>query len=207
MTQTTAAPARKTLGTRLGTSAKTLHRKAMDKAAAAPAPDGESLEDIFPQEPGNSATAPVDASPARTIEDQPVKPVPAQSLVLATWSDQDERAFRVMAERRRQAGYRARGKNVSGQLLRAGPVVANDGTVMATISAIVSKVGVVSRGDLLDLIAAMPFAKPTVKPTDRGWAQAYVAGAIRAGHLAIHVDAVGAPWADVVLGECSPNAA
>lgn len=48
MTQTAAATARKTLTARLGTSPKTLHRKAMEQAAAAPAPEGESLEQLFP---------------------------------------------------------------------------------------------------------------------------------------------------------------
>ncbi|WP_155282107.1 hypothetical protein [Sphingobium yanoikuyae] len=57
MTQPIAAPARKTLGTRMGTSAKTLHRKAMEKAAAASAPEGESLEALFP----NASIAPGDA--------------------------------------------------------------------------------------------------------------------------------------------------
>lgn len=133
--------------------------------------------------------------------------VPAQPLASASWSDQDEQAFRAMSERRRKAGYRARGKDVSGQLLCAGPVLANDGTVMATIAAIVCNAGVVSRGELLDLVAATPFPQPKAKPTDRAWAQAYVSGALRAGHIATHVDAVGAPLADVVLGERSPDAA
>ncbi|WP_188063198.1 hypothetical protein [Sphingobium sp. KCTC 72723] len=47
----TSALSRNTLTTRLGASPKTLHRKAMEKAAAAPAPEGESLEDIFPATP------------------------------------------------------------------------------------------------------------------------------------------------------------
>lgn len=197
---------------RLGTNPKTLHRKAMEKAAvASPEPDGDALEQLFPQPLAETALAePADAgsvSQAAAVEDQPAQPAPALPATCASWSDQDERAFRAMADRRRKAGYRARGKDVSGQFLCAGPVLANEGTVMATIAAIVCNAGVVSRGELLDLIAATPFAQPKAKPADRAWAQAYAAGALRAGHLAIHVDAVGAPLADVVLGECSPNAA
>lgn len=205
MEQTTAQP-RKTLGVRTGADPKTLHHKAMQQAAAAPAPEGESLEDSFPQRVPETPVVPAGAA-AQAIEDQPAAPAPTQSPASASWSDQDEQAFRAMSERRRKAGYRARGKDVSGQLLCAGPVLANDGTVMATIAAIVCNAGVVSRGELLDLVAAMQFAQPKARPTDRAWAQAYVAGALRAGHLTIYVDAVSAPLADVVVGERSPNAA
>jgi hypothetical protein len=54
MTQTASASARKTLTARLGTSPKTLHRKAMDKAAAAHAPEGEALEELFPAPPADA---------------------------------------------------------------------------------------------------------------------------------------------------------
>ncbi|BBF68815.1 hypothetical protein [Sphingomonas bisphenolicum] len=65
MTQADNASARKTLSTRLGTSPKTLHRKAMAKAAAAPAPEGEGLEDMFPASPldADVASAPGNAAP------------------------------------------------------------------------------------------------------------------------------------------------
>jgi hypothetical protein len=59
MTQATANTARKTLTARLGTSPKTLHRKAMDKAAAAPAPEGEALEELFPAPPVGTDFGPV----------------------------------------------------------------------------------------------------------------------------------------------------
>lgn len=58
MTQPDNASARKTLSTRLGTSPKTLHRKAMAKAAAAPVPEGESLEELFPASPVSADLAP-----------------------------------------------------------------------------------------------------------------------------------------------------
>lgn len=77
MTASASATARKTLTVgRLGTSAKTLHRKAMEKAAAAPAPVGEGLEELFPQRSDVSAlplglgpdTAVTDIAPQQAVE-------------------------------------------------------------------------------------------------------------------------------------------
>lgn len=211
MDQTAAQP-RKTL--RLGTNPKTLHRKAMEKAAAAtPDVDDDALEQLFPQpSPETTLAEPADAgsfSQAAAVEDQPGHPAPALPATRASWSDQDERAFRALSERRRQAGYRGRGKDVSAQRLTTGKIVPNEGTVMATIVALVRADGVVSRSDLLDLISAATFAHPKAKPTDREWAQNYVAGCLRSAFLVV-VDDVGSSGgliAGSTLGEYSPDAA
>lgn len=67
MTQTATTAARKTLSARLDTNPKTLHRKAMEKAASAPKDrNGESLEELFPAsaaEAGNAGLAPNEAAP------------------------------------------------------------------------------------------------------------------------------------------------
>lgn len=208
MDQNVAQP-RKTL--RLATNPKTLHRKAMEKAAvASPIADGDALEQLFPQPSPEAALAePADAGPAVTVEDQPAQPAPALPATCASWSDEDERGFRALAERRRQSGYKARGKDVSAQRLTTGKIVPNDGTVMATIVALVRTAGVVSRSDLLDRIATTTFAHPKAKPTDREWAQNYVAGALRSGGLAVAegLDASGGLPAGSMLGERSPDVA
>lgn len=72
MTASASAAARKTLTIgRMATSPKTLHRKAMEKAAAAPAPAGEGLEELFPQTPASDAVANQPASDTPLAEPAP----------------------------------------------------------------------------------------------------------------------------------------
>lgn len=256
MTQAATAPARKTLTTRLGTSPKTLHRKAMQQAAATPMPDGEGLEDIFPpalvaqdaESPAvtaapavpatdasqpdpvlatadegtapaadtiGSSAAPAQADepsaapPSTVVEDRRAPVAPVATAIAPAWSAEDERAFQTLAERRRAAGFRLRGRDVSAQRLCLGKIIPNERTVMATIAGIVAAAGVVGRDELLDLIAGTTFASPKAKPTDRHWAQAYVAGALRIGALAVADDSStsGGLPAGSTLGERSPDVA
>lgn len=247
MTQTAVQPARKTLSTRLGTSPKTLHRKAMEKAQAASAPEGEGLEDMFPvqtlgdditatpsqaaQQADDDSAAAADgvaasadqpaaapavdiiessapaalitelaaAPPSITVEDQPAPVVPAQSVPAPAWSDADEKAFQAMSARRKAAGFQRRGRDVSAQRIRLGTIQPNAKTVVATIVAIVGNKGVVTRGELVDLMATATFASAKAKPTDRDWCVGYIAGAMRDGFLALANDSAG-------LGEDSPDA-
>lgn len=70
MTQTVAQAGRKIIGVRMGTSPKTLHRKAMEKAASTPAPDGEGLEELFPQPiPGASVAPATDNAAQQSAQD------------------------------------------------------------------------------------------------------------------------------------------
>ncbi|MEC3910061.1 hypothetical protein U5A82_06100 [Sphingobium sp. CR2-8] len=258
MTQTAAQAARKTLSTRLGTSPKTLHRKAMAKAAAAPAPapEGGALEELFPTPPvgadvgpvpghaappavatavaehaqstddsaftadgaaasaeqasaapvvdikESSAAAALAAEPAATppsivVEDQSAPAAPALPAFASSWSDADEKAFQAMSARRKAAGFQRRGRDVSAQRIRLGAIQPNANTVVATIVAIVGEKGVVTRGELIDLMATATFANAKAKPTDRDWCTGYIAGAVRDGFLS-------AQNGDGV-GECSPD--
>lgn len=258
MTQTASASARKTLTARLGTSPKTLHRKAMDKAAAAPAPEGEALEELFPAPPVGAdvgpvpghaaplavatavaehaapqstddsastadgvaasadqpeaapvvdiiesspaaalATEPAATPPSIVVEDQSAPAAPALPASASAWSDADEKAFQAMSARRKAAGFQRRGRDVSAQRIRLGAIQPNANTVVATIVAIVGEKGVVTRGELIDLMATATFANAKAKPTDRDWCTGYIAGAVRDGFLS-------AQNGDGV-GECSPD--
>lgn len=84
MTAPASAAARKTLTVgRLGTSPKTLHRKAMEKAAAAPKDrHGEGLEELFPQTPASHAVG--DQPASDTPLDEPAsKPASADQPAAA----------------------------------------------------------------------------------------------------------------------------
>lgn len=247
MTQTAAQAARKTLSTRLGTSPKTLHRKAMEKAASTPAPDGEGLEELFPVQtlgddvtvtPSQAAQQAADDSavaadgvaasadqtaaapavgiiessaaaalaaepavipPSAVVEDQSAPAAPALPAAVSCWSEADERAYQAMAARRKAAGFQRRGRDVSAQRIRLGAIQPNPKTVVATIVAIVGEKGVVTRAELVDLMATATFASAKAKPTDRDWCVGYIAGAMRDGFLALANDG-----AD--LGEASPDA-
>jgi hypothetical protein len=256
MTQTDNASARKTLSTRLGTSPKTLHRKAMEKAAAAPVPEGESLEELFPASPlgadnvaplaietavaehtapqadddsaiaadgvaasadqtaaapavdiiESSAAAALAAGPATTppsavVEGQSAPAAPTLPAVASSWSEADERAYQAMAARRKAAGFQRRGRDVSAQRIRLGAIQPNAHTVVATIAAIVGEKGVVTRGELIDLMGTATFANAKAKPTDRDWCTGYIAGAMRDGFLALadHGSALGEGSPDALL--------
>ena len=166
---------------RSGISRKLLQRKAAEKAVLTPAID--MLEDSFPA----SATA-VDAL-AQAPQAGPSSPLAAiQAPASATpplWSSDDETSLQTLLARRKAAGYQRRGKDVAGQVIRTGAIKPNEGTVAAVIVGILAYAGTMNRGALVDAMATANFSHPKARPTDRGWCQGYVAGAMRSGFLAV----------------------
>lgn len=53
------------------------------------------------------------------------------------------------------------------------------------IVGILAHAGTMNRGTLVDAMATANFPHPKARPTDRGWCQSYVAGAIRSGFLTV----------------------
>ena len=70
-------------------------------------------------------------------------------------------------------------------MIRPGAIKPNEGTVAAVIVGIVAHDGTMNRGALVDAMATANFPHPKARPTDKGWCQGYVAGAIRSGLLAV----------------------
>lgn len=191
---TTNAATGGTLATRPSASRKLLTMKA-GKAAAATPVDGDALEDSFPGpvQTGQASAAP--EAPAADVATPVAEPTPASTGMPAptapvvpaasTWAEQDERAFQAMAARRKAAGYQRRGRDVGAQVLRAGTIAPNSGTVAAVIVALVAERGVVSRDDLIAAMAAATFPHSQARPTEKGWCQGYIAGCARDGFLAL----------------------
>lgn len=166
---------------RSGISRKLLQRKAAEKAVLTPAT--EVLEDSFPA----SATA-VDAPAQAPHGGSSSPPAATQGPAPATspfWSTEDEVSLQTLLTRRKAAGYQRRGKDVAGQVIRPGAIKPNEGTVAAVIVGIVAYDGTMNRGALVDAMATANFPHLKARPTDRGWCQGYVAGAIRSGFLAV----------------------
>ena len=182
MTQEHIADAEQLIRTgRSGISRKLLQRKAAEKAAtAAPA---DSLEDSFPAHkqvvdyPAQAPQAGSSSPPAATLAPAPATP--------PFWSTEDEASLQTLLARRKAAGYQRRGKDVAGQVIRPGAIKPNEGTVAAVIVGIVAHAGAMTRAALVDAMATANFPHPKTRPTDRGWCQGYVAGAIRSGFLAV----------------------
>lgn len=85
MTASASASARKTLTIgRLGTSPKTLHRKAMEKAAAAPAPEDGGIEALFPQAEADSTGSSPDGAARPLSDDASAEPAPAPTFAALT---------------------------------------------------------------------------------------------------------------------------
>ncbi len=84
------------------------------------------------------------------------------------------------------------GRNVDAQLLQLGGIKPNAGTVFGVIGALVAELGTVTRAGLVDAMSQATFANPKARPTDKGWCQGYVAGALRDGILAVVPAAHGA---------------
>jgi hypothetical protein len=166
--------------TRSGASRKLLTRKALERS---PAPAGEPLEASFPQaasEEGPDAPSDVHStsSSAPTAAPAPQPPTPA------AWSSEEEAGFQALLARRKAAGYQRRGRDVSGQVLRPGMIKPNPETIVATIVALVAERGELSRRELLELMSTASFPHRKAQPSDKGWCQGYVAGALRSGFLA-----------------------
>ena len=182
MTQEHIADAEQLVRTgRSGISRKLLQRKAAEKAVLTPATD--VLEDSFPA----SATA-VDAPSQAPQAGSSSPPAATQGPVPAgppLWSSQQEATFQTLLAKRKAAGYQRRGKDVAGQVIRPGAIKPNEGTVAAVIVGLLAHATTMNRGALVDAMATANFPHPKAQPTDRGWCQGYVAGAIRSGFLAV----------------------
>jgi hypothetical protein len=207
MTQTTSARSENSPSTRRpGASRKLLTRKALDKAPAAllsepgteasfpsaddgAIPDGEvSLNKSAADGGGQVPAAGVEVLVAREGPESgsTASPEPAQALAPADppkWSEDDEAALQVLIARRKAAGYQKRGRDVGGQVIRAGKIKPNEGTVVSVVVKLVEERGTVTRADLVQLMGGTAFPHAKARPTDAGWCQGYIAGAIRSGYL------------------------
>lgn len=198
---------------RAGSSRKLLARKALTTSEEA-LQGSEALEDSFPTADVDEVTTPAkdpDSLSARLHVAQtseavasvgevlnklretaiggspaPVMPsataVPAPALV---WSPEDESTLQALLTRRKAAGFQRRGRDVSGQLITAGSIKPNPNTVVAVIVGIVAEQGSMGRADLVAAMAGATFPHPKVQPSDKGWCQGYIAGALRNGFLAL----------------------
>ncbi len=201
-------------GPRLGGSPKLLARKALERASEILG-EGDALEASFPQppeagEPALVAAFETDADVQRnaTVMDLPDKTTDADQTVLSVtggggsatsaaepvgqrlapapvWSDEDESNLQALLGRRKAAGYQRRGRNVGGQLITVGTITPNPNTVVAVIVAIVAEHGSIGRAKLVEAMAAATFPHTKAQPTEKGWCQGYVAGAVRNGFLTL----------------------
>ena len=182
MTQEHIADAEQLIRTgRSGISRKLLQRKAAEKAVLTPATD--ALKDSFPAS-AKAVDAPAQAPHAGSSSPLAATLAPAPATP-PFWSTEDEASLQTLLARRKAAGYQKRGKDVAGQVIRPGAIKPNEGTVAAVIVGIVARDGTITRRALIDAMATANFPHPKARPTDRGWCQGYVAGAIRSGFLAV----------------------
>lgn len=164
--------------TRVGASRKLLTRKALQQPIKGESP---ALEEHFPRNPP-ADTWPPPVSASSSLQDTaPAYGVPAP----AAWSSEDEEAFQALLARRKAAGYRRHGKDLTAQLITPGSIRPNLDTVAATIVALVGEGGEISRGELLSRMATASFPHPKARAQDESWCQGYIAGAIRNGFLAL----------------------
>lgn len=206
--------ARTKLSVRTGASRKLLERKAAEKASDASSV-GPALEDSFPTDAEVSAesiVAPVkdDQAPLTVLASTklteqitatprtlpaPIQAAPAPAPAAAhappaqvtTWSAEDESAFQALSARRKAAGYQRRGKDVGAQVIRPGDITPNPNTVVAVIVGLVAEKGSIGRADLITAMGQVTFLHPKAQPTDHGWCQGYIAGAVRNGFLSVDV--------------------
>lgn len=209
-------------GSRLGSSPKLLARKALERASEILG-DGEALEASFPKvfeanESAVSTTSTTDAAvqgdgkvtdlTGTKIGSDPttpsvtgvkgllaltVPPVGQGYATAPTWSDEDESTLQALLTRRKTAGYQRRGRDVSRQLITVGTIAPNSNTVVAVIVAIVAEQGPIGRAKLVEAMASAIFPHAKAQPTDKGWCQGYVAGALRNGFLTLSEQPVAIP--------------
>lgn len=184
-----------TLTNRSGASRKLLARTSL--TTTPPILEGEGIEDSFPSaaSPATNADDSSSAAPSHTDGTTPASlftPEPAAAVQASpdrVWSEIDEIAFQAMTARRKAAGFKKRGKDVSGHIIAIGSITPNAGTVASVVVSLVEGRGKVSRADLIDAMRSAEFANPKARRTDRGWCQGYVAGCIRDGFLRVTVPA------------------
>lgn len=149
-----------------------------EEATASP-PDGADA--VSPLKPGDASPT---AAPDAPVE-APATPQATVQTPVPVWTDEDENALQAMMARRKAAGFQRRGRDTGGQLLAAGAIVPNPGTVVAIIVGLVAECGPMVRDELVAAMASAPFPHAKARPADRAWCQGYVAGALRDGFLAL----------------------
>ena len=189
----TATVGRATHSARAGKATIPLARKVKDPAPAVP---------DLTLEAGTSAVAEPSSNtpgfdPSTHVQAEPIpQALPSSSSAVTTapaqppaapvdWSNEDETGFQALLARRKAAGYQRRGRDVSEQVLCRGTIKPNPDTVAATIVGIVAERVQIGRAELIGLMGQATFPHRKALPTDKGWCQGYVAGAIRNGFLAV----------------------
>lgn len=148
---------------------------------------------IIQTDPDDSPKANLPKAPVIELPIEPVcglsdatQAAPAQCPPApAVWSSQDEAGYQLLLNRRKAAGYKQHGRDLSQQVLAAGSIKPNANTIVATIVALVADSEGLKRGELLTAMATASFPHPKAKPSDLSWCQGYVAGAIRNGFLVV----------------------
>ena len=115
--------------------------------------------------------------------------------VAPVWSPEDESTLQALVARRKAAGYQCRGRDVGRQLIAVGGIKPNPDTVVAVIVGIVAERGRIGRAELIGAMAEATFPHAKAQPTEKGWCQGYVAGALRNGFLALAEQPVAAEGA------------
>jgi hypothetical protein len=202
------------VGIRAGSSRKLLARKALATSAEA-LQGSNAIEDSFPAADAEEVATPAhdpnshsarsnvaetpdavvasvgevlnklrataaDGSPVALAQSANAVPTPAQA-----WSGEDESTFQALLARRKAAGYQRRGRDVGGQLIAAGNIKPNSDTVVAIIVSIVTERRSINRADLIEAMGEATFPHPKAQPSDKGWCQGYIAGALRNGFLTL----------------------
>ena len=182
--QKTVPAARRTLGITSGNDEKLPARPARvgahSSAAVRPdviAPTAAQISEVGEAEPSTVVPASSSSAAVAKLPPSPVAPL--------AWSSEEEAGFQALLARRKAAGYQRRGKDIGGQILRPGDIKPNPDTVVATIVGIVAERVQIGRAELIGLMASANFPHPKAQPSDKGWCQGYVAGAIRNGFLAV----------------------
>ncbi len=180
----TATAARPTLKVRTGATPKqatdTAIQAAGTTASSAPQKANFRVAELSAAAtvPAVTAVAP-SASSAAALTTAPVVAAPVP------WSAEDETNYQTLLARRKAAGHKRRGSDLSTQVLQLGTIKPNPDTIVATIVSIVAGRGQLSRAELIKLMGAAPLPNPKARPDDKGWCQGYISGAIRNGFLAV----------------------
>lgn len=174
------------------TSRKLLARKAIERSTLK---HDDAPEPRFPE--GVNGLEETTAAPHGSSSSAPTAAVAQPPAAPAPWSSEDEAGFQALIARRKAAGYQRRGKDVSAQVLRPSNITPNAETVVATIVGIVAERGSIARSALIELMGLATFPHPKAQPTDKGWCQGYVAGAIRNGFLTVEHSTTGTPVKEV----------
>lgn len=144
----------------------------------------ERLEVLPGDGPAAAAPALINAADVAAVP-TPV-PAPHTMAPAPAWSAEDESTLQTLLAQRKAAGYQRRGRDVSRQMITAGTIKPNPGTVVSVIVDIVAeRGGTVGRAELVKAMTGATFPHAKARPNDSGWCQGYIAGAIRSGFLSV----------------------